>query len=67
MRIVSGRKLIVTLIDDTVEVFKFSKWGTEGELAVYGENGELAAVFAEGHWVKAVVENPDAVEIGSAG
>lgn len=62
VQIVSGKKLIVTLADGTTEVFRFSKWQTEDELAVYDERGELCAVFAKGAWTKAVVENPDEVE-----
>ena len=36
-----------------------TRWQTAGELAVYGADGELVAVHAEGHWVKAHVEEVD--------
>jgi hypothetical protein len=48
-------KLLVVTHEDGENRFTFSRWTTEGELAVYDERGELGAVFAEGHWTKAVV------------
>lgn len=52
-------KVLVVTHDDTESRFTFSRWTTEGELAVYDERGELTAVFAEGAWVKAVVVDAD--------
>lgn len=37
----------------------FSRWQTTGELAVYGPDGELVAVYAEGVWSKAFVTEVD--------
>lgn len=48
-------KVLVVTHEDGEARFTFSRWTTEGELAVYDDRGELVAVFAEGAWTKAVV------------
>ncbi len=58
VQIPDPKTLVVSLHDGTVGRHKFIRWVTEdGELSIWGPDGELCAVYAEGFWGKALVES----------